>query len=774
MIPAENRRILLVDDVPEIHEDFRKVLVDPPSATDLDDMEAAIFGRRNDPATTGFELDSASQGRDAVAMVRSSLGSGRPYAVAFVDMRMPPGWDGVETAERMWRYDPRIQIVICTAYSDHSWDKVIERLVGGDRLLILKKPFDAIEVYQLASSLTAKWQMTRQAESKRYQLERLVRERTAELRRANRELQEDIAERKRTEAELKLAASVFHHTMNGIMIIDSQARIVSANPAFTAITGYRVDEVSGHPLSLLRSGFNDATTHQAMSDSLARDGCWEGEIWNRRKNGEAFLARLSISRVTGDEGSQERYVGIFNDVTELRRKDERIRYLAFHDQLTGLPNQALLIDRLEESIAFARRDSAPFGIMFIDLDRFKAVNDSLGHDIGNGLLREVACRLRTCLRQSDTVARIGGDEFVLLLRGISSPEEYAGLAKKIIEDISRPIEIARRAIQVGASVGIACFPDDGGDPIELMKHADAAMYVAKSSGRGTFRFFQPEMTAKAEQRLQLEMELRNAVRNGELELRYQPKVSMTTNEMCGVEALVRWRHPTHGLMSPAEFIPLAEEAGIIDELGDWVLEAAFRQSSAWQRTCVEKPRIGINISAKQLEQGDLTGKIASLSERYGVPPSDFEIELTESVIMSNPAAISSVFSRLRQVGVRVAVDDFGTGYSSLAYLRHLPIDVLKIDRSFIKNADRDPSDAQIVKTIIALGRALNLTVIAEGVETRSQMDFLTSCGCPAAQGNLFSRPLTVTEFEAWHTEHHHHRRPSDGSLNLAAGPGRPG
>ncbi|MFZ2853011.1 MAG: diguanylate cyclase, partial [Rhodocyclaceae bacterium] len=398
MNTQHNRRILLIDDTPAIHEDFRKVL-GVPAACGLDDDEAVLFGSPAKPVLAGFELDSAYQGAEGLARVRDSLETGLPYALAFVDMRMPPGWDGVETIERLWLADPRLQIVICTAYTDHSWDDVVRRLDVGDRLLILKKPFDAIEISQLASALSAKWQTTQQAALKMAGLEAAVEQRVGELRQANAALQAEIIARASAEEDLKLAASVFHNTMDGVMITDMASRIVSVNPAFSTITGYSAAEAIGQKPSLLHSDHHDPDFYRELWTILLREGRWEGEIWNRRKNGEAFLEWLSIGMVADDDGRPQRYVSVFNDITELRKKDEHIRHLAFHDPLTGLPNRALLLDRLEHSLAFAQREAEGLGVMFIDLDRFKHINDSLGHDVGDGLLREVARRLSQCLRQ---------------------------------------------------------------------------------------------------------------------------------------------------------------------------------------------------------------------------------------------------------------------------------------------------------------------------------------------------------------------------------------
>ena len=436
-------------------------------------------------------------------------------------------------------------------------------------------------------------------------------------------------------------------------------------------------------------------------------------------------------------------------ISELRRKDDDLRHLAFHDALTGLPNRALLLDRMEQSITVAARQNEKRGVMFIDLDRFKTINDSLGHDAGDTLLKEFATRLRSCLRKSDTVARIGGDEFVVLLNDVLIPETYATVAQKVISKLSLPMELAGETVQIGASVGIACFPNDGESAVELMKHADMAMYEAKSAGRGGFCFFQDSMTSASVQRLQLESELGRAISHGELQLFYQPKISLGSNQLCGVEALVRWHHPVRGMMPPMDFVPMAEASGLIALLGDWVLEEACRQAAAWKAQGLGTIKIAVNISARQIQQGGLVERVCALTRQYGITPADLEVELTESIIMANPQESARVFASLREIGVVVAMDDFGTGYSSLAYLRRLPIDVLKIDRSFITNADRDESDAEIVKMIIALAQTLKLEVVAEGVETESQAAFLERCGCPVAQGYLYSRPQAAADFEKW-------------------------
>ncbi len=582
----------------------------------------------------------------------------------------------------------------------------------------------------------------------------------------------NLAARERAEAaaralnaEQSMAASVFHNTMDGIMVTDAAGVILSVNPAFSAITGYTALEAVGHKPALLRSGLHPPEFYLDMWRELLDAGKWQGEIWNRRRNGELFLEWLRIGMVAGDDGKAQRYVSVFNDITELRRKDEHIRHLAFHDPLTGLPNRALLLDRLAHSLSGAAREGTRPALMFIDLDRFKHINDSLGHDAGDQLLREMARRLRDCLRESDTLARMGGDEFVLLLEHAPEAAQCGALAHKLIDCLSQPMALNGHTLQVGASIGIACYPDDGDSAVELMKHADAAMYAAKAAGRGTCRYFQPAMTERAEQRLRLEEELRRAVRRGQLELFYQPKVALAGGAVRSVEALVRWRHPLRGLVPPADFIGLAEETGIIAELGDWVLEEACRQARAWQDEGLGRIRVAVNVSAGQVQRGGLVERIAELTLLYRLAPADLEVELTESVIMNKPEEMALVFAQLRAAGVSVAIDDFGTGYSSLTYLRQLPIDVLKIDRAFIMNAEHDHRDAELVRTIIALGRALNLAVVAEGVETSGQLELLRGMGCDLAQGYLFSRPLPAADIGAWLR----HRRAAETPQLLAAG-----
>ena len=488
---TEGRRVLVVDDMPAIHDDFRKILApqraDAGDAAAIDALEAALFDEPAAPSTTvalpAFTLDSALQGQEALVRVQEAMSQGLPYALAFVDMRMPPGWDGVETIERLWQVDPALQVVICTAYTDYAWEGVLQRLSAHDRLIILKKPFDAIEVSQLAHTLVAKWQADRQVQRHTQALEEEVQRQTAALRQTNERLQTELAERVRRQAELLLAESVFRNTVNGIVVTDERSRIVSVNPAFTTLTGYEADEAVGQSLALLRDDSLPEGTHRAQWHELLAQGRWSGELWNRRKDGTPFCEWLNISRVPMTEGQPQRFVGIMVDVTERRRRDEHLRHQALHDPLTGLANRAQLVARLDEALARAARDHSVVSLLFIDLDRFKPINDELGHDVGDAVLRELAGRLQSLIRQYDLAARFGGDEFVLLLDHLDDIAKAEQVATRVLASLSRPMHIGPHELQVGASIGIAGGPGSATDAAGLMKQADEAMYVAKAEGR---------------------------------------------------------------------------------------------------------------------------------------------------------------------------------------------------------------------------------------------------------------------------------------------------
>ncbi len=566
----------------------------------------------------------------------------------------------------------------------------------------------------------------------------------------------DITERKQTEQQLRVAATAFE-SQEGMMITDARKTILRVNRAFTQITGYSAEEAVGQPSSLLKSGRQDADFYAAMWESIRRDGTWQGEIWNRSKNGEIYPEWLFITAVFDEYGQVANYVAAFSDITQRKQAEDKIEQLAFYDPLTGLPNRRLLLDRLHQAMAAGARNRRQGALLFIDLDNFKTLNDTLGHDIGDLLLQQVAQRLTTCIREGDTVARLGGDEFVVMLEDLSeNPEEAATQTKavgdKILATFNRPYELAGLGHHSSSSIGVTLFGDQRESMDELLKRADLAMYQAKAAGRNTLCFFEPEMQAVVTARAALEADLREAVQKYEFPLRkyqfllhYQAQVD-SAGRLTGAEALLRWQHPLRGMVSPAQFIPLAEETGLILPLGHWVVETACLQLVAWAaRPETAHLTLAVNVSARQFHHRYFVDLVLAALNYTGADPRRLKLELTESLLVDNVDGIIAKMTTLKARGVGFSLDDFGTGYSSLTYLKRLPLDQLKIDQSFVREVLTDPNDAAIAQTIIALGQNLGLAVIAEGVETEAQRDFLAASGCHNFQGYLFGRPGPAEE-----------------------------
>jgi diguanylate cyclase (GGDEF)-like protein len=609
------RRILVIDDNLAIHGDFRKVLTlgeESASQAAFLSAEAILLGEA--PASVerpNFEVDFAAQGRDGVLMAQRALAQGQPYGMAFVDMRMPPGWDGLETIEHLWAVDPCVQVVICSAHSDYDWLEVLRRLGHSDQLLVLRKPFEPIEVLQCATALSRKWQNERTMRGQLASLEQVVSVRTEGLEAAN----------------------------------------------------------------------------------------------------------------------------------------QQLRQLATHDALTGLPNRALLDDRVTLALAQADRDRHSVALLLCNLDRFKLINDSLGHRAGDQLLQEIACRLAGVVRNVDMVARLGSDEFVLLLSAVADRAEAEEVAHRAIDALAPPVEIAGIGIHASPSIGIALYPADGTTIEALLARADAAMYAAKQRGPSNVECYATGMTMGAPDKVRFESDLHKALAHGQFEVHYQPKVDTLSGEMCSAEALVRWRHPERGLVSPEEFVPLAEECGLIGAIGEWVIREVCRQGRAWQVAGLQPLRIAVNLSAVQFRVGGVVESIRRALADAELDARFLEVEMTESAVMSNPEESIRILEQLREMGVLVSVDDFGTGYSSMSYLRRLPIDKLKIDRSFIREITARADAASIVRAIVSLAHSLRLKVVAEGVETTAQLDFLKHLGCDQYQGFHFSAPLAAADFE---------------------------
>ncbi|MFL6536076.1 MAG: EAL domain-containing protein [Pseudomonas sp.] len=610
-VPA-NRRILVVDDTPAIHQDFRKIL-SPSAGNDdsLDDTESLLFGTPQ-VNRLQFQIDSAYQGEEALELVKRAQAEGQPYALVFADMRMPPGWDGLQTIEELWKADPRLQIALCTAFSDYSWETMSERIEFDDQLLILKKPFDTLEIRQMASAMTWKWQLAQDAARKMRTLERTIEERVQEL--------------------------------------------------------------------------------------------------------------LKVS------------------------------HLLQYDVLTELPNSMLLGDRLTQALAQCRRHDRQLAVMFIGLDRFKRINNALGHPVGDEMLKRVARTLATVVRESDSVFRYGSDEFVVILGDVTDSQSTKGVAEKLLTAINSPHPIDGHDLTVTASLGISVYPADGFDAVALIKKAETAMRNVKENGPNDYRFFTEDMNRRARQQQTIESGLRLALQRKEFVLHYQPKLDLVSGKVVGVEALVRWNRPDHGLVYPSDFIPVAEDSGLIVPLSQWVLQEACQQACRWQAEGMRPLYLSVNVSAIDFRQRGFVDGIARTLKETGLDPTQLELEITESVLMQNIDTTVATLKAIKHLGIRLAIDDFGTGYSSLSYLQKFPVDVLKIDQSFVGDLSIDSNDAKLVSTIISLGKSLNLHIIAEGVETRDQLEFLKIHQCEEVQGYYFSKAVEPQAFSQWMAE----------------------
>ncbi|MCS4310169.1 diguanylate cyclase (GGDEF)-like protein [Pseudomonas sp. BIGb0381] len=601
-----NRRILIVDDTTSIHQDFRKILcADTDGEASLDTLEQTLFGTTT-VVRQAFVLDSAYQGQEALDLVNRALAANAPYAMAFIDMRMPPGWDGLETIEQLWNVDPNLQIALCTAYSDYSFEAIEARLKYNDQLLILKKPFDHLEIRQMASALTWKWQLAQDAALKVIGLERTIEDRVQEL--------------------------------------------------------------------------------------------------------------LKVS------------------------------HLLQYDALTELPNSTLLGDRLTQAIALGRRHDTQLAVMFIGLDRFKRINNALGYPVGDEVLQQVSQSLVAAVRASDSVFRYGSDEFVILLNDVQHPQQTQHIAQKVLKAISVTRHVAGHDLSVTASLGISLYPNDSSTAVELIKHAETAMHTTKERGPDDLSFYTEDMNLRAQHQQNLESAIRQALEHDEFALHYQPKLDLKTGRILGAEALIRWFQPRSGWVHPADFIPVAEDSGLIVPLTQWVLRHACEQAQAWRTMGLTPLRISVNISAIDFRQREFVDNLAAILKQTGLPPNQLELEITESVLMQNVDDTVDILNRIKAMGVRLALDDFGTGYSSLSYLRRFPIDVLKIDQSFVRGLHENSQDAQLISAIIGMGKSLELNIIAEGVETVEQLNFLRAQHCEEGQGFLFSKAVPAKDF----------------------------
>jgi diguanylate cyclase (GGDEF)-like protein/PAS domain S-box-containing protein len=556
----------------------------------------------------------------------------------------------------------------------------------------------------------------------------------------------DNTRQRKAEEELRLAAKVFESSGEAIMITDAAGCIISVNQAFSIVTGYPATEVAGRNANLLASGRHSREFFSGMWHSVLETGYWNGEIWNKRRNGEIFPEWLSLSSVRDAQGRVTHLVGIFSDISERKAAEARIAYLAHHDPLTGLPNRLLLKDRMEQAIVHCERSGNKVALLFVDLDRFKAVNDTFGHPVGDALLRDAAQRLLACVRDSDTISRHGGDEFLVVLTDLQNSEVPAQIAGKIMAALGQPFHIDTHEAAISASVGIAVYPEDGAGFGELLKKADTAMYHAKEAGRNAFRFYTGRMNADAQERLDLHSRLRRALERKEFVLHYQPLFDLRSGRIVGGEALVRWQCPEQGLVAPGLFIPATEHSGLIVPLGEWVLNEACAELAHWHAQGCSQLSMAVNISAIQFRRGDVEDTVRRALDASGAQPRSLELELTESILIDGAEQVLATIRRLQALGVRLAIDDFGTGYSSLAYLKRFAVDKLKIDQSFVRDIVTDQDDAAIVRAVIQMARSLNLHVLAEGVETEAVADELRAMDCDLVQGYHFGRPMPAVEF----------------------------
>ena len=678
-------------------------------------------------AEAGYYVRQAPNGELALWTATS-----RPPELILLDVRMP-GIDGFEVCRRMKEHPllKDVPVIFLSAQYETD-DKVRGFQLGG--VDFIAKPFQAEEILARTDAHVRLSRAQRALAEERATLEQRVQERTAEL--------------ARNAESLRLAGQVFDATLDAIFVTDIAGNIVTVNPAFTRVTGYTLGEVLGKPPGILREGFQDKGMYGVLIKSLEANGRWSGEVMNRHKEGATHPGLLSVSAARDGDGALRNYVAVFTDLSERKAEQHLIDFLSTHDALTGLPNRALAAQRFDQAYASARSDGKCVVVMCLDLDRFKNVNDALGQPVGDRTLQAVAAFLGSCVDGHDTITRQGGDEFQVILQDDANLERSIAIAGRILAGMPQQLVVDGHHVHLTASIGIAISPNDGHTLDELMRNADTALVRAKETGRDAYSFFTERMDSEVREKMAILTQMRGAIERGEFAVYYQPQVCLKSGAMVGAEALLRWDNPVLGKVMPSRFIPLAEEFGLINAIGAWVLDTVCAQLRQWKDAGLGAVKVAVNLSARQFEQDATVSLVQDALDRHGIDAACLGLEITEGTVMNDPDRAVATLDRLKQIGVLVSLDDFGTGYSSLGYLKRFPIDTLKIDKTFVDDVTDNPYDAAIALSVISLAHNLHMKVIAEGVETVAQRDFLAAHGCDEMQGYLFSRPVPAGEFAA--------------------------
>lgn len=738
----DTRRVLIVDDNAAIHDDFRKIFR-PKSDGDADlrTAEAAMFGDDDGAATevvapVDFELDYCFQGEEALGKVKEACENERPYAVAFVDMRMPPGWDGLHTIDELWKVAPDLQVVMCTAYSDHSWNEICHRLGRTDKLLILKKPFDAVEVSQSAVALIEKWRLQKEADYLLKNMESLVQQRTHELKQAEVELQRRNQQLVHAAAIADLGYWTYEIAQDRMSWSPNTYRMLNVDQdAFEPTLDKMVELFNPSDRQAVFVAISQAIQQQVDTDFDA--------TLRREADDDVRYFHTKIRCERDESGETISLFGATQDVTEHERAILTIKHAALHDPLTQLPNRAKFHDRLSTCLNHTKRGGMGTALILLDLDNFKEINDSLGHPTGDKLLKELAVRLEGCVQEIDLVARLGGDEFAIVQTEATLPKVTA-LLDQIQSILRTPFTVDGQVVHTNCSAGVAIAPHDGLEADKLLKNADMALYKAKNDGRGVYRFFEKQMDTQIRKRREIETELRTAIKDENFEIHYQPIVNSQSESISCVEALLRWRHPEKGLLPPCDFIPVAEASGLIVPIGEWVLRKACDDAANWPSSI----NVAVNVSVVQFLKGSLFQAVLNALTASGLDPTRLELEITETIFLDDTEQTLEVLHLIRDLGVRIVMDDFGVGYSSLSYLRSFPFDKLKLDRSFLQDAETNVESQAIISAVAGLGNSLGMTTTAEGVETDQQLQRICEDGYSQMQGFLLGKPQPIAEIQA--------------------------